>query len=201
MITIGVLALQGDFAEHIAALKRLDVAAREVRTPADLEGLSGLIIPGGESTAIYRLMTRWGLIEPIASLARRGTPVWGTCAGLILISRRILDDPLPSMRLLDVDVVRNAYGRQVDSFETSLPFPALGEKDFPAIFIRAPLIKNIGPGVEVLASLPDGSPAAVRQGNILGSSFHPELTPDSRLHAFLVQMAEEHQRSSNVAAI
>lgn len=201
MTNIGVLALQGDFAEHVSILRKLGAAAREVRTPRDVEGLSGLILPGGESTAIHRLMERWGLVEPVKALASAGAPIWGTCAGLILISRNIVGDSIPSLKLLDADIQRNAYGRQVDSFETDVPIPALGVPPFRAIFIRAPLIKHVGPGVEVLARLPDGNPIAIRQANILGSTFHPELTGDTRFHQFVLRLAEEHAGSSNAAAL
>jgi 5'-phosphate synthase pdxT subunit len=182
---IGVLALQGDFAEHMAALKRLGVDAREVRTPGDLHDLSGLIIPGGESTTISKLLDRWGLREPIVRFALDGRALWGTCAGLILIAKRVTDGTVRSMGLLDIDVQRNAYGSQLDSFETDVAIPAFGASPMRTIFIRAPVITRVGPSVEVLASLPDGTPIAVRNGNILGSSFHPELTQDTRFTAIL----------------
>ena len=198
---IGVLALQGDFAEHVAVIRRLGAEAREVRTPTDVNGIAGLILPGGESTAISRLMDRWGLGEPIAALARSGTPIWGTCAGLILTAKKILDDPIQGLNLLDVDVQRNAYGTQVDSFETEIPIRAFGQRPMPAVFIRAPLIKRVGPSVEILGALPDGTPVAVREGNLLGSSFHPELTPDSRFHEYLISLAKEHVRLSHATAM
>ena len=201
MTVIGVLALQGDFAEHFAMVRRLGAEAREVRVPKDLEGLAGLILPGGESTAIYRLMERWGLVEPLVALAHSGTPIWGTCAGLILICRSVLGDSVPSLNLLDVDIQRNAYGRQVDSFEADVRIPVLGESPLRAMFIRAPLIKHVGPGVDVLARLADQSPVAVRQRNILGSTFHPELTADGRFHSYLLRLAEEHAKSTNAAAM
>jgi 5'-phosphate synthase pdxT subunit len=200
MARIGVLALQGDFAEHMTALRRAGADPVEVRLPEDIEGLDGLIIPGGESTAISRLMDRWGLREPIAESARVGLPIWGTCAGLILVAREILADPIKPLGLLDVAVERNAYGSQADSFETTLPIPAFGSRPIPAVFIRAPVIRRVGEGVEVLGRLPDGTPVAVRQGNILGSSFHPELTPDIRFHAYLVSMAKEHGRLRHATA-
>ncbi|MBF8299295.1 MAG: glutamine amidotransferase [Dehalococcoidia bacterium] len=201
MVTIAVLALQGDFREHVAVLHRLGAQAREVRTAADLSGVDGLIMPGGESTAICRLMDRWALRGPILDLAKSGVPVWGTCAGLILLAKRIVDDPIQSLGLLDIDVRRNAYGRQVDSFETEVPMRALGDPPMPAVFIRAPVITRVGPDVEVLGSLPDGTPVAVREGNLLGSSFHPELTPDSRFHEYLITLAKEHVGLSNATAI
>lgn len=198
---IGVLALQGDFAEHTAVIRRLGAEAREVRMPDGLEGVDALIIPGGESTTISRLMDRWGLRQPIASLAKSGTPVWGTCAGLILSAKRIVDDPIAGLGILDVDVQRNAYGSQIDSFETTLAVEAFGDKPMPAVFIRAPIIRRVGPSVKVLARAPDGTPAAVRQGNILGSTFHPELTPDARFHAYLLNLSREHGRLSNVEGL
>ena len=206
-VIIGVLALQGDFAEHLAVLRRLGVEGREVRTPADLVGVAGLIIPGGESTTISRLMDRWGMREPITQMAKSGAPVWGTCAGLILAARHILDDPIMSLGILDVDVQRNAYGSQIDSFETNLSLEtkqaieAFGEAPLPAVFIRAPMIRRVGPSVEVLARTADGTPVAVQQGNLLGSSFHPELTPDTRFHAYLVNLSKEHGRLSNVEGL
>lgn len=200
MLSIGVLALQGDFAEHIAALKRAGAEAREIRTPIELRALAGLVIPGGESTTITMLMRRWGLAEPIVQMARSGRPIWGTCAGLIVMAERVLGGQVPSLRLMDLDVARNAYGRQVDSFEAEVPIPALGPEPFPAVFIRAPVIQRVGRGVEVLARLADGSPIAVRQGNLLGSSFHPELTDDNRFHRFLVDLARERLGAGRNAA-
>ena len=201
MASIGVLALQGDFAEHVAVIGRLGAEAREVRFPADLDGISALIIPGGESTTISGLMDRWRLAAPIASLAHSGMPIWGTCAGLILLARNIVDDSTSTLDLLDADVLRNAYGRQVDSFETDVSIPVLGEAPFRTVFIRAPLIQRVGAGVEVLASLDDGTPIAVQQGNLLGSSFHPELTADTRFHAYLLRLAQEYVRASDAAAV
>jgi len=194
MTTIGVLALQGDFAEHVAMLRRIGAEPREVRLPADLEGLEGLIIPGGESTTISRLMDEWGLRQPIARMAHGGLPLWGTCAGLILAAQKVVDGSVQPLALLDIDVERNAYGSQLDSFFTDIHIPAFGESPMPAVFIRAPVIRRVGPQVEVLGRLPDGTPVAVRQGNLLGSSFHPELTPDSRFHRYLEALAKERGR-------
>ena len=207
VIVIGVLALQGDFAEHLVVLHRLGVEGREVRMPSDLIGVAGLIIPGGESTTISRLMDQWGMREPITRLAGNGMPIWGTCAGLILTAKHIVDDPIVSLGLLDVDVQRNAYGSQIDSFETFLAFEtplgieAFGKAPMPAVFIRAPVIRRVGPSVAVLARTSDGTPVAVKQGNLLGSSFHPELTPDTRFHVHLVNLAKEHVRVSNVEGL
>lgn len=184
---IGVLALQGAFREHIEALRQLGADAVEVRLPEQLEGLDGLIIPGGESTAIGKLAAKYGLQEAIRCYVEGGKPVYGTCAGMIFLSKDIGRDQ-PLLGLMDVQVERNAFGRQLDSFETDLPIPALGEKPFPAIFIRAPKIESVGEGVEVLASLPDGAPIAARQGNMLVTAFHPELTDDLRLHQYFLSM-------------
>lgn len=182
-------------------LQSLGEVAREVRTPDDLNNLAGLIIPGGESTTISRLMDRWELRKPILRMAASGAAVWGTCAGLILVSKKDLDGSVPTLGLLDVDVQRNAYGSQLDSFETKVPMPAFGKKPLQAVFIRAPVIRRTGPLVEVLGSLPDGTPIAVKEGNLIGTSFHPELTLDTRFHAYFLALAKEHGRLSNAAAI
>ena len=194
---IGVLALQGDFVEHGAVLSRLGTEPVEVRLPAHLEGLDGLIIPGGESTTMARLMADYGLLEPLRAFAGE-RPVWGTCAGLILLARRASDLPLPNLGLMDIAVRRNAFGRQVDSFESDLEVPVLGAGPFHAVFIRAPVIDEVGAGVEVLARLPDGvstsnggQPVAARQGWLLATAFHPELTDDLRLHRYFLKMIEE----------
>lgn len=193
---VGVLALQGDFAEHRAALRRLGVEAREVRLPEHLEGLLGLIIPGGESTTIGKLATTFGLIEPLRRFGAEHA-LWGTCAGAILLSRDAQRQQ-PLLGLMDVRVQRNAFGRQVDSFAVDLEvagLPTEPRRPFRAIFIRAPLIESVGPGVEILARLPtppgggQGPIVAARQGRWLATSFHPELTGDARLHALFLQMA------------
>lgn len=187
---IGVLALQGAFWEHEAMLRRLGVQTRQVRLPQDLEGLDGLIIPGGESTSIGYLAERRGLLEPLREFALSGRPVWGTCAGMILLAREIVDGipGQPALGLMDITVRRNAFGRQVNSFETDLEVPALGEVPFPAVFIRAPVIERVGLEVEVLARLEDGAPVAVRQGNLLATAFHPELTSDTRFHRYFLEL-------------
>jgi len=183
---VGVLALQGAFIEHEQALARIGVEPVRVRLPHHLDGLDGLIIPGGESTTIGRLILRWGLLEPIRVLARSGRPLWGTCAGLILMAREVVDGApgQPLLALMDLEVHRNAYGRQVDSFEIDLEVPALGPPPFRAVFIRAPTIERAGVGVEVLARLEDGTAVAVQQGNLLATTFHPELAEDDRLHRY-----------------
>ncbi len=189
---IGVLALQGAFAEHIATLRAIGVEAVEVRLPQDLDELDGLILPGGESTTMRRLIVRWGLREPILDLAARGAPVLGTCAGMIILSRQIVGDEEPVLPLLDVIVERNAFGRQLDSFETELSVPLLGDTPVHAVFIRAPVIDRVGAGVDVLARLDDGRIVAVRERNVIATSFHPELAGETRFHRLLATMASEH---------
>ena len=189
MTRIGVLALQGDFREHREVLERLEVSVTEVRLPRDLAGLDGLILPGGESTTIVRLLGTSGLLDPLRSLARDGFPIWGTCAGMILLAKRLDASGIPALEAMDIAVRRNAFGRQVDSFEADLSMPILGALPFHAVFIRAPIIEQVGPGVEVLARLADGTPVAARQGRLLATAFHPELTPDLRLHRFFLQVA------------
>ena len=185
--TVGVLALQGAFAEHLAMLRRLGVTGREVRLPKDLEGLDALILPGGESTTIGKVAVAYGLVEPIRQLIQAGKPVWGTCAGMILLSRDVGNDQ-PLLGCMDVVVDRNAFGRQVDSFEIGLTVPVLGEPPFQSVFIRAPRIRSAGPGVQVLATLPDGKIVAARQDNMLVTAFHPELTNDDRWHRYFLSM-------------
>ena len=189
---IGVLALQGAFREHRRMLEGLGASVSEVRRPEQLAGLSGLVIPGGESTTIGKLMVEYGLQEPIRALAASGGAVWGTCAGAILLATDILGTPpqfgtQPSLGLLDITVRRNAFGRQRDSFETPLDVTGL-DAPFPAVFIRAPVIEAVGGGVEVLAQHA-GETVLVRQGRVLASSFHPELTHDDRLHRLFLTLA------------
>jgi 5'-phosphate synthase pdxT subunit len=188
---IGVLALQGAFIEHEQVLERIGAEPVEVRLPQHLEGLDGLIIPGGESTTIGKVAVRWGLLEPLRDFARSGRPVWGTCAGMILLAREASDGlpDQPLLGLMDVAVRRNAFGRQVDSFEADLEVPALGEPPFHAVFIRAPRIERVGEGVEVLARLEDGTVVAVRQGHLLATAFHPELTDDDRFHRYFTRLS------------
>jgi len=186
MTTIGVLALQGAFIEHMHALERLGFGAHEVRLPRDLDGLDGLIIPGGESTTIGKLMVQYGLDEPIRAQAQAGFPIWGTCAGMILLANDIGGLHQPLIGVMDIVVERNAFGRQLDSFEADLAIPAIGPIPFPAIFIRAPLIHAVGADTAVIAQLADGRIVAARQGNLLATSFHPELTNDDRLHRYFV---------------
>jgi 5'-phosphate synthase pdxT subunit len=188
--TIGVLALQGDFAEHIEVLRGLGVEAVEVRLPRDLAAVDALIIPGGESTTIARLLDIYELREPIERLGGEGMPIWGTCAGAIVMAKDAPDLDRPSLGLMDIEVRRNAFGRQVDSFEADIDIAGLPDGPFHAIFIRAPVIERAGAAVEVLATLADGSIVAAREGGLLATSFHPELTGDARFHRLLVRLAE-----------
>jgi 5'-phosphate synthase pdxT subunit len=185
---VGILAVQGDVAEHAAALRDVGAEPVEVRLPRDLAGVEALILPGGESTAMRRLIDAYGLAEPILGLAASGAPMWGTCAGMILLARRIADGDPPAFGLLDIEVRRNAYGRQLDSFEADLEVPALGDEPLHAVFIRAPVVSAIGPGVEVLATDHLGRVVAVREGRLLATAFHPELTGDRRFHRALVEL-------------
>lgn len=185
---IGVLAVQGAVREHVEAIRAIGAEPVEVRLPGDLEGLDALILPGGESTAMRRLIDRYGLREPIRAMAGRGTPMLGTCAGMILLAQRLSDGEEPILGILDVSVERNAYGRQLDSFEADLDVPALGDEPLHGVFIRAPVVADLGPQVEVLARDPEGHPIAVRQGKVLATAFHPELTGDRRLHRLLLEM-------------
>ncbi|MBI3968434.1 MAG: pyridoxal 5'-phosphate synthase glutaminase subunit PdxT [Chloroflexi bacterium] len=192
---IGVLALQGSFAEHVATLRRLGVEAVEVRLPSQLEDLDGLIIPGGESTTIGKLLDSYGFLEQLRPRISAGFPVYGTCAGLILLARDVggLDQPL--LATMDLVVDRNAYGRQIDSFEADVPIAGIGSEPFHAIFIRAPKIKAVGPDVEVLGTHSDGGIVAARQGNLLVSAFHPELTDDSRFHQYFVDLCAANREA------
>jgi len=212
---VGVLALQGAFIEHVHALRDLGVEAKEVRLPEDLAGLDGLIIPGGESTTIGKLMTRWNLIEPVREMAAGGKAIWGTCAGMILLAKDIGGHNQPLLGLMDIKVKRNAFGSQLDSFEADLEVPAFGKElsgqestaghPFHAVFIRAPLIEKVGPQAEEIARITgekevgSGLPGderrqdtivAARQANLLATAFHPELTPDRRFHQLFLKMAE-----------
>jgi 5'-phosphate synthase pdxT subunit len=185
---IGVLAVQGAVREHVEALRAVGAEPVEVRLPRDLADLDALILPGGESTTMRKLIDDYGLREPIRSLASAGAPMLGTCAGMILLADRIADGEEPVFPLLDIEVRRNAYGRQLDSFEADLQVPVLGDEPLHGVFIRAPVVSDVGPGAEVLAVDPDGQPVAVRQGRVIATAFHPELTGDRRVHALLVEM-------------
>lgn len=193
-MTIGVLALQGDFEEHILKLSGIKVPAAEVRLPSDLNGLSGLIIPGGETTTFRNLAQAYGMIDPLREFGKRHA-LWGTCAGAIVLARDIGRES-SVLGLMDMVVERNSFGRQVDSFEIDLEIPALASGNhrspplFHAVFIRAPVIRKVGRGVEVLARLPDGAIVAARQNHWLATCFHPELAGDDRLHRLFVEMTE-----------
>ena len=191
---IGVLALQGAFIEHVQLLRRIGVEAVEVRLPRHLDGVSGLVLPGGESTTMRKLIERWGLREPILELAARGAPIFGTCAGMIVLAKEIAGGDEPVLPLLDVTVARNAFGRQLDSFEVDLPVPVLGDQPVRAVFIRAPVIERVGPGVDVLARLDDGRIVAVRERNVIATAFHPELAGETRFHRLVATMATEHDQ-------
>ncbi len=188
MTIVGVLALQGDFAEHAAILKELGAETREVRVAADLESVDSVIIPGGESTTITRLITRYGLGDPLRRFAR-SKPVWGTCAGMIVMARKATDLDQETLGIMDVEVERNAFGRQVDSFETNLTIDEIDGPPLHAIFIRAPLIRTVGPNVKVLAEIDGQGVVAAREGQMLVTSFHPELTRDSRMHEYFLSFS------------
>src|SRR5215469_3251782 len=189
---IGVLALQGDFEAHLKMLAELGVEGKAVRLPKHLHDLNGIIIPGGESTTIGKLMVLYGLEKPLQQKIQDGFPVWGTCAGLILLARET-ENALagqPLLASMDIRVCRNAFGSQRESFETDLSVPELGEAPFHAFFIRGPLIEEVGPGVKVLATLNDGTIVAVRQGPLLGTAFHPEVTGDARFHNYFLRLVQ-----------
>lgn len=190
---IGVLALQGDFAEHIAMLRKLNVEASEVRLPEHLNGLDGLIIPGGESTTIGKLAVAYNLMEPLKQFGQRHA-IWGTCAGAIFLSKDVSRDQ-PLLGLMDIKVKRNAFGRQIDSFETDLDIPELklatgSTLPYHAVFIRAPIIESVSGDAKILASVPDGRIVAAQQRHLLATSFHPELTGDTRFHEYFLSLAD-----------
>jgi pyridoxal 5'-phosphate synthase pdxT subunit len=188
MPRIGVLALQGDFREHVAMLQRLGVEVVEVRRREQLADLDGLIIPGGESTTIGKLAAKYDLLTPMRDMAQAGKAIWGTCAGMIVLAKDIGPHNQPLVGVMDIHVQRNAFGRQVASFEVDLDVPVLGEPPLHAIFIRAPLIEAVEPDVEVLCQLEDGTIVAARQGNLLATAFHPELTGDDRFHRYFLSL-------------
>ncbi len=190
MLKIGVLALQGAFIEHVHMLRRAGAEAVEVRLPEELDGLDGLIIPGGESTTIGKLAVSASLVTPLREFAC-SRPTWGTCAGMIFLARELDNHAQPILALMDISVDRNAFGRQLDSFETDLAVPALGDTPWHAVFIRAPVVTAVGDDVEVLARLEDGRIVAVRQDHLLATAFHPELTEDLRFHAWFLQLVQQ----------
>ncbi len=190
-MTIGVLALQGDFREHVELLRRIGADPLEVRLPRQLAAVSRLIIPGGESTTIGRMLARYELLEPLRTRAGADLAIWGTCAGAILLAREVLDQKRggqPTLAVMDVTVRRNAFGSQLDSFEAELEAPLLGSEPLRGVFIRAPQIESVGRGVEVVARLPNGSIVAARQGRLLATTFHPELTADQRMHRYFLEL-------------
>ncbi len=192
---IGVLALQGAFIEHIGFIQQLGVEASPVRLPNELDSLDGLIIPGGESTTILNLMHSFNLVQPLKELAQAGLPIMGTCAGMVCLAKKVsnsANSDMETLAVMDMEVRRNAFGRQIDSFETELPVPDLGDEPFTAIFIRAPIIEKVGPQVEILAKLPNDIAVAAKQGKLVVSAFHPELSHDLRFHSYFLKIVASH---------
>jgi 5'-phosphate synthase pdxT subunit len=189
MTIVGVLALQGDFAEHESVLKRLGVTPCEVRVASDLIGIDALIIPGGESTTITRLLAAYELLQPLRDFAAE-KPVWGTCAGMIVMAKQATDLDRETLALMDIEVERNAFGRQLDSFETDIAIDEVAGPPVHAVFIRAPLVRSAGPAVKVLGELKDQGIVAARQGRLLATSFHPELTDDTRMHSYFLSLID-----------
>jgi pyridoxal 5'-phosphate synthase pdxT subunit len=190
-MTVGILALQGDFREHEETLRRIGVPTEQVRLPKHLDQIDRLIIPGGESTTIGKLLVLYNLLEPIRERAQRGMPLWGTCAGAILMAKRIAEgrpEGQPALALMDITARRNAFGRQLDSFEAELAIPVLGEAPLHAVFIRAPILEAPDKGVTVLAALDDRQIVAAQQGSLLATCFHPELTGDDRFHRYFLEL-------------
>lgn len=188
---IGVLAVQGDFLEHVKMLNSIGSETREIRLPSQLEGLDGLIIPGGESTTIVQLMDIYGFRQRLVECSNQGMAIWGTCAGMIVIAKSLTDPRPVPLGLMDIEVTRNAFGRQVDSFETRLTINEIGAPELDAVFIRAPKVTKTGTNVQILARADDGSPVAVRENKLLATSFHPELTNDTRLHELFLEMSSK----------
>ncbi|MFW5693877.1 MAG: pyridoxal 5'-phosphate synthase glutaminase subunit PdxT [Alkalispirochaeta sp.] len=193
MLTVGVIAFQGDFSKHISVFRELGVSPRPVRRPEELIGLDGLVIPGGESTTIGMLMDRFGLMQEVQTKHASGElPIMGTCAGAILLAQRITGSDQVRLGLMDMEIERNAYGRQVDSFEAALEVPSLGSEAVTGVFIRAPRIRSVGSSVTVLARF-EGSPVLVQENSLLALSFHPELTGDYRIHSYFLEMIHERR--------
>lgn len=187
-LVVGVLSLQGDFLEHIQMLSYIGIQSKEIRLREDLDGIDAIILPGGESTSMINLIDRYNLREPLTKRIENGMPTWGTCAGMILLAKKLLQSkPIP-LGVMDIEVSRNAFGRQIDSFEAELMIKPFSPKSLRATFIRAPLITHVGPSVEILASLDDGTIVAAKEGNMVGTAFHPELTGDMRFHKYLVSL-------------
>ena len=188
---VGVLALQGTFIEHIGILRQLGVETPPIRLPHELDTLDGLVIPGGESTTMLRLMESFELVQPIKEMAGDGLPIWGTCAGMILLANDVSNYEMETLGLMDAKVRRNAFGSQVDSFEADLEIPVVGKELFHAVFIRAPIIEEAKPSVEILSRLPDGTIVAIRQNRLLACAFHPEFTNDLRFHSYFLNMVSQ----------
>ena len=193
---VGVLAVQGDFAEHISTLNRIGVVTHEVRLPSDLDNVDALIIPGGESTTLRKLFDNYALSAPIIERAHLGTPIWGTCAGMIMLARELTDDRPEPLNLMNITVTRNAYGRQINSFVAPVKCPMLGPDNFNGIFIRAPSVTNISESVKIIGKLDDDSPVALLENNIMVTSFHPELTNDTRFHELFCKIVESNKIDS-----
>lgn len=190
MLRVGILALQGAFKEHARMFSLLGAESHEIRLPNELSSVDAMVIPGGESTTMAQLLDFYQLRAPIQTFVAQGKPIWGTCAGLILMSRTIEGDKPEPMGMIDIETSRNAYGRQVNSFELDLEIPTLGEEHFQGIFIRAPTIEQFGKNVEILSTLPSGNPVAAREENRLVTSFHPELTSDTRFHSYFLALVD-----------
>jgi 5'-phosphate synthase pdxT subunit len=190
---VGVLALQGTYVEHVALLGLLNVEASPVRLPRELDTLDGLIIPGGESTTMLRLMKEFELLRPIKEMALDGLPLWGTCAGLILLAKNVSNYRMETLDLMNIKVKRNAFGSQIDSFEMDLDIPVMGKEPYHAIFIRAPVIEEVTADVEIVSRLTDGTIVAVRQDFLLACAFHPEFTRDLRFHSYFLSMIGQRQ--------
>lgn len=188
MTNIGVLAIQGDFLEHRLMIEGLGADAPEVRLGKDLDGLDGLVIPGGESTTIVQLLDIFDMRDTVVGLVREGMPVWGTCAGMIVLADRLTDHRPEPLHLMDIEVSRNAFGSQVHSFEADIELDGVAGAPFRGVFIRAPVVNTVGKGVEVIARLDDGRPVAVRESHMLATAFHPELTGDSRVHELFLNI-------------
>ena len=198
---VGVLALQGTFIEHIDSLRQLGVEAPPIRLPHELHTLDGLVIPGGESTTMLKLMGSYGLIQPIRGMARDGLPIWGTCAGMILLAKDVANYEMETLGLMDTRVKRNAFGSQVDSFEADLEVPLLGEEAYHAIFIRAPIIEEAKTDVTILSRLSDGTIVAIRQNQLLACAFHPEFTDDLRFHTYFLNMVNQRRADNREGEI
>jgi 5'-phosphate synthase pdxT subunit len=188
---VGVLALQGTFIEHIGILRQLGVESSPIRLPRELDAVDGLVIPGGESTTMLRLMESFGLVQPIREMAQDGLPIWGTCAGMVLLAKNVSNHEMETLGLVDVKIRRNAFGSQVDSFEADLEIPLVGREPFHVVFIRAPIIDEAAPNVDILSRLSDGTIVAIRQNRLLACAFHPEFTDDLRFHSYFLNIVSQ----------